>query len=96
MTVLNFEAPQSAGLAKRWQALVSDQPKLRIRDAATHLGVSELELVALDSGKGASRLGGNFGELIDVFSLLFGAYFSVIKPTHRNLYRSTYRYIDLL
>lgn len=65
MTVLNIDTPRSAGLAKRWQALVSDQPQLRIRDAATHLGVSELELVALDSGKGATRLGGNFGALIE-------------------------------
>lgn len=65
MTMLNIDAPGSAGLAKRWQALVSDNPKLRIRDAAAHLGVSELELVAIDCGKGATRLGGNFGELIE-------------------------------
>lgn len=38
------------GLAGLWQAFRSANPKVRIRDAATQLGVSELELVATGSG----------------------------------------------
>ena len=36
-------------LGRRWKILLRDQPKLRIRDAAHKLGVSELELVTLDN-----------------------------------------------
>lgn len=70
MTQLNVKTPRSVALAERWQALVSDQPNLRIRDAATTLGVSELELLALDCGKNVIRLSGDFGDLIKDFSSL--------------------------
>jgi len=44
----------NADLAARWSRLRGEQPALRIRDAATTLGVSEAELVALSVGnKGA-------------------------------------------
>ena len=36
----------NADLAARWSRLRGEQPTLRIRDAATTLGVSEAELVA--------------------------------------------------
>ena len=40
----------NADLAARWSRLRGEQPTLRIRDAATTLGVSEAELVALCIG----------------------------------------------
>jgi putative hemin transport protein len=40
-------SPSNADLAARWSRLRGEQPTLRIRDAATTLGVSEAELVAL-------------------------------------------------
>ncbi|HLM14546.1 MAG TPA: ChuX/HutX family heme-like substrate-binding protein [Reyranella sp.] len=42
----------NADLAARWSRLRGEQPTLRIRDAATTLGVSEAELVALCIGNG--------------------------------------------
>jgi len=43
-------SPSNADLAARWSRLRGEQPTLRIRDAATTLGVSEAELVALCIG----------------------------------------------
>jgi putative hemin transport protein len=40
--------PGPASLAERWATLRADQPRLRIRDAAEQLGVSELELRATE------------------------------------------------
>jgi putative hemin transport protein len=44
----------SPSLAQRHDALLSDQPRLRIRDAAAHLGVREAELLQVQPG--ATRL----------------------------------------
>ena len=44
------------GLARGWQRLRESEPKLRIRDAAVRLGVSEAELLATTIGDGATRL----------------------------------------
>ena len=43
-------------LRKDWLSLKETQPHLRIRDAATQLNVSELQLAATDIGQGAARL----------------------------------------
>ncbi|MDI1288002.1 MAG: hemin-degrading factor [Reyranella sp.] len=43
-------------LAARWTQLRGERPTLRIRDAATTLGVSEAELVALGIGRTATAL----------------------------------------
>jgi putative hemin transport protein len=43
-------------LATRWTQLRGERPTLRIRDAATTLGVSEAELVALGAGRTATPL----------------------------------------
>lgn len=43
-------------LAERWAALKRSQPKLRIRDAAEVLGVSEAELLATECGASVTRL----------------------------------------
>lgn len=36
--------PTTSDLAQRWTKLKNAEPKLRIRDAAARLGVSEMEL----------------------------------------------------
>ena len=46
----------NADLAARWSRLRGEQPTLRIRDAATTLGVSEAELVARASAPRRRRL----------------------------------------
>ena len=46
----------AAELESRWQAFKLENPKVRIRDAARALGVSEAELVATGCGKGTTRL----------------------------------------
>lgn len=50
-------------LAQRWQTLLEEQPKLRIRNAAAALGVSELELL-LSRAEGVQPLKREFGALM--------------------------------
>lgn len=57
-------------LAARLAALKTAEPRLRLRDAATRLGVSEMELVALNLGKTATRLDGPWGTLIEALHTL--------------------------
>ncbi len=47
-----------------YEALKKQQPKIRIRNAAAQLGVSELELLELDLGKRVTRLDGGFKALL--------------------------------
>lgn len=54
----------SAAPTDRLAALKASEPKLRIRDAAQRLGVSEMELVALNLGQGATRLCGPWADVI--------------------------------
>ena len=51
-------------LQARYEALKSEQPKLRIRNAAEALGVSELELLELQLGQNAVRLSGGWQSLL--------------------------------
>ena len=51
-------------LKGRWEALLNTKPKLRIRDAATDLGVSEAELLATRCGKDVIRLSADWPQLI--------------------------------
>ncbi len=51
-------------LKARWEALLGQQPKLRIRDAAAELGVSEAELLATGCGANVIRLAGDWTQLI--------------------------------
>ncbi|WOO42642.1 hemin-degrading factor [Rubellicoccus peritrichatus] len=46
----------ASNLRQRYDELLAEQPKLRIRDAALALQVSEAELVALDCGDSVTRL----------------------------------------
>ena len=51
-------------LKDRWEALKSEQPKLRIRSAAVQLGVSEVELLATQCGGDVTRLRPAFTEIL--------------------------------
>ena len=51
-------------LQARYEALKSEQPKLRIRNAAEALGVSEMELLELQLGNTATRLSGGWQSLL--------------------------------
>ncbi len=51
-------------LQAQYEALKKEQPKLRIRNAAAHLGVSELELLELKLGKNVTRLEGGWKALL--------------------------------
>lgn len=59
-----MQSSPTTALAERWNALRSEKPALRIRDAAVALGVSEAELVALDLGKTATALTGDWRTLL--------------------------------
>ncbi len=64
---MHQESPQVLDippLAARWQGLLKENPKLRIRDAAESLAVSEMALVALDCGRNVTRLEADWGEFI--------------------------------
>ncbi|RRB02496.1 hemin-degrading factor [Larkinella rosea] len=51
-------------LKKHYAAFKAENPKVRIRDAAQQLGVSEAELVATGVGETATQLEGDFRELL--------------------------------
>lgn len=51
-------------LKEKWESLTAENPKIRIRDAATTLGVSEMELLATKCGLSVTRLA---GEPKDIF-----------------------------
>jgi len=50
-------------LATQWRDLLEAEPKLRIRDAADRLGVSEANLLELSLGRGVTRLSGSLTDL---------------------------------
>jgi putative hemin transport protein len=54
----------NADLAARWSRLRGEQPTLRIRDAATTLGVSEAELVATGIGTTATPLAADWRSIL--------------------------------
>lgn len=53
---MNVPAPSPDDLARAWHELRVAEPKLRIRDAAARLGVSEAALRASECGAGTTRL----------------------------------------
>jgi putative hemin transport protein len=57
-------SPSNADLAARWSRLRGEQPALRIRDAATTLGVSEAELVATGVGTTATPLAADWRSIL--------------------------------
>lgn len=57
-------------LKEQWSELQEQEPKLRIRDAAARLGVSEAELLATRCGEDVTRLEGDWAALIKEFPRL--------------------------
>jgi len=57
-------------LADRWQELLESKPKLRIRDAADVLGVSEAELLATRVPETVTRLSGDWTHVLRDLPLL--------------------------
>src|SRR6187431_1978018 len=57
-------------LKQRWEALLAEKPKLRIRDAAAELGVSEAELLATGCGANVTRIAGDWTQVIKDLSTL--------------------------
>jgi len=51
-------------LAEKWNALKTENPNLRIRNAAEQLGVSEAELLATRIGQNATRLRPEFQDIL--------------------------------
>ena len=51
-------------IAERWAQLQQTQPRMRIRDAATELGVSEAQLLASQCGQNVTRLQADWGTLL--------------------------------
>jgi len=76
---MNTETP--ALLKERWQELTSQEPKLRIRDAATRLGVTEVQLVALGCGNGTVRLRADPQELLRQ-ATRFGRVMALTRNNH--------------
>lgn len=65
-----IKAPKMEALKQAWAELKAASPQLRIRDAATQLGVSELELLATQLGEGVTRLNAAFDEQLKQFPAL--------------------------
>lgn len=61
---------ETTDLKSRWSELLQKTPNLRIRDAATELGVTEVELLATRCGDTVTRLEGNWMELVPKFPAL--------------------------
>ena len=57
-------------LKTRWAEFRQQQPTVRIRDAASQLGVSEAELLATGTGDTVIRLTDDFGEMLKTVSTL--------------------------
>jgi putative hemin transport protein len=55
---------EAANLAARYAAFREEHPKVRIRDAAQRLGVSEVALVATGCGGASTRLDGDWQRLV--------------------------------
>jgi putative hemin transport protein len=51
-------------LAQQWQAFKNENPTVRIRNAATEMGVSEGDLVATSCGDSVTRIDGDWGKLL--------------------------------
>lgn len=47
---------KQVNLKEKWDALKAENPRLRIKDAAEQLGVTEVELLVLDCGQSVTRL----------------------------------------
>jgi putative hemin transport protein len=57
-------------LTERWQEYRQQHPKVRIRDAASALEVTEAQLLATQCGSSVTRLAGDWKELLSLFPKL--------------------------
>ncbi|MBL4720603.1 MAG: hemin-degrading factor [Alphaproteobacteria bacterium] len=69
MTITTIQEKR-VDLKSQWLALLEAEPKIRARDAAEKLEVSEMELVAIRCGDGVRRLSENWGEILQDFPTL--------------------------
>lgn len=56
--------PLTQNLKEKWNALTAENPRLRIRNAAQELGVSEMELLATNIGEGVTILNPDFANIL--------------------------------
>lgn len=70
MSSANTLAAPTADLYQSWQTLRHEQPRLRAREAAVQLGVSEAELTASRLGIDAQRLRPDWAELLPALGSL--------------------------
>ena len=56
---------EHTNLLSRWETLKQKQPTMRIRDAATALKVSELELLLIDAGQSVTRLKPEWADIVN-------------------------------
>lgn len=70
MSTLPTAAAPATELYQAWQALRLEQPRLRAREAAARLGVSEAELTASRLGVDSWRLRPDWAELLRAFGTL--------------------------
>lgn len=69
MNMANSHLPSKA-LFDQWQALRGEQPRLRAREAAAQLAVSEAELLACRLGQGVLRLNPDWAQLLPALEKL--------------------------
>ncbi|UTW47875.1 hemin-degrading factor [Bacterioplanoides sp. SCSIO 12839] len=80
-------------LKQQWQSLLQSEPKLRIRNAAEKLGVSEADLLATQIGEQVTLLAGDFKKLLTEIESL-----GVVMALTRNdamVHEKTGQYKDL-
>ena len=61
---MNTATETKSNLKEVWQNFKIENPKIRIRDAAKQIGVSEGELLATEIGENVIRLNNNFAEIL--------------------------------
>jgi len=66
----NATSENENGLKKRWEQFRTENPQVRIRDAAEKLGTSEAELLATEIGEKVVRLSDDFDNLLQEFHAL--------------------------
>lgn len=81
MTTLSPTPLPSSELYRAWQALRTEQPRLRARDAAQRLEVSEAELTASRIGVDTVRLRGEWAELLPALGEL-GTIMALTRNEH--------------
>ena len=90
MSTANNLAAPAADLYQAWQTLRDQQPRLRAREAAAQLGVSEAELTASRLGIDAQRLRPDWAALLPALGEIrhldrgVGA---IVRLHHRHGYR---------